>query len=688
MPKNKASAMQIQKKDPHRSFTMSVQGMAGLNTAISPRSIEDNEMQALWNYVPVGKNVVRTAQGAKQYATLPQNVSLFFNDVLGTSLVMFVILSDGSAGTVSPLGVYTQAVGAPPGTFNNTNQQIDICNWTNTYFLITDSVKGYFSFDGVNVLKISSSLNGNTLSVWQGRVLLAQGRTLNYSGALDYTFGVGNIVLWTASTAAPSYSFLQPNISNGFNFIVVGGAYPPLGPIQTGAIEPLWNTTKGGFTFDSNITPKGWQASYNYASATVPIIVNSNYFLPIITGMSGATIPTFNTTLGGHTTDNAVTWLTCSVPSIWKANNAYAVGSIITPSNNSYYVCTTAGVSGASQPVTWNTTPGGITIDGGVSWETLDVSSMLSFVQWEAVPATLQWQANAAYVKGDMVYPIGGNGYWYLCELAGTSGGAEPAFGTTVGNLTFDNGIEWLCVNIPVNSLAAGTFDITSTDLRQQIMKIIPYMDSIYIIGDHAIIALTGTTISNDPTNWYQMEVFNTLGTISTPTCVNFQNNIYLVNEYGMYRIASTQEVKIDVMLNGSLFSFVNSRGDVGQINNVNFYLIPAYGYSPVSNTNRYFIIAYCIELQKFSFLDFGFDVNGIFTTRSINDHSIYAWSGNKIYQLFQGTEPVTRLFQTKQYDMGADHVVKFIKYMVMEYSLYSGQVPVFQATAITQESE
>lgn len=57
----------------------------------------------------------------------------------------------------------------------------------------------------------------------------------------------------------------------------------------------------------------------------------------------------------------------------WEASHVYALGAVVVPilglQNGFRYECTTAGTSGASQP-TWNTTEGGTTTDNTVTWTT------------------------------------------------------------------------------------------------------------------------------------------------------------------------------------------------------------------------------------------------------------------------------------------------------------------------------
>ena len=422
----KGSALQVNKKDAYRGFDLEIQGLAGINTTTAPTAIADNECTAIYNYLPVGKDLWRKVVAASSVCTCSHNISAFANDVLGGTLYMFVVLSDGSAGTISG-GVYTQATGAGPGTFNNTGQAIEITNWQNSVLLIVDAINGYFSFTGSTntVALIDASLYGTTIAVWTGRVFIGNGRVLNYSAPGSYTD---------------------------------------------------------------------------------------------FTALSG----------GGYLT-------------------------------------------------------------------------------------------------------------------------------------------------------------ITNTNLKQQISKLIPYQDSLYIVGDHAIIALTGTTISSTPSSWYQMEIFNRLGVLYPQMLVNFNNTLFLGNEFGVWEVASTQSQKVDYALDLSQFSFQAYPACVTQINNLTFYLVPISGYSQVTNTIHSWLLAYCIDLNQFAFLDFGFDITGIYTTLSTTDHSLYVWSGATVYKLFSGTGNVTGYIQSKSFDFGYPFVMKTLQYILLNIYMRSG-TPSFTVTGYAQQ--
>ena len=58
---------------------------------------------------------------------------------------------------------------------------------------------------------------------------------------------------------------------------------------------------------------------------------------------------------------------------------------------------------------------------------------------------TIVWQASTDYTTDHWVYPSTGGAYVYKCVQAGTSGGSEPTWGTTIDGDTTDSGCKWRC---------------------------------------------------------------------------------------------------------------------------------------------------------------------------------------------------------------------------------------------------
>ncbi len=61
----------------------------------------------------------------------------------------------------------------------------------------------------------------------------------------------------------------------------------------------------------------------------------------------------------------------------------------------------------------------------------------------QIVSQPADWAASTAYVVGDTIKPTTPNDHIYKCTTAGTSGGSEPTWGTTIGGTTSDNTVTW-----------------------------------------------------------------------------------------------------------------------------------------------------------------------------------------------------------------------------------------------------
>ena len=126
------------------------------------------------------------------------------------------------------------------------------------------------------------------------------------------------------------------------------------------------------------------------------------------------------------------------VDSPWKASTAYVVGQEILvrhiPSGTLHTeVVITAGTSSTSPPATWTNTFGATVTDGGVTW----------FDQGQLTTVPLPtWAANTIYTPPVRIVDSNGS-IEFEVSLAGTSGGTEPTWATTVGAITIDGGVQW-----------------------------------------------------------------------------------------------------------------------------------------------------------------------------------------------------------------------------------------------------
>lgn len=123
----------------------------------------------------------------------------------------------------------------------------------------------------------------------------------------------------------------------------------------------------------------------------------------------------------------------------WAASTAYSLGDrrkATAAARGIHFEVTTAGTSDGSEP-TWNTTVGGTTSDGTVTWTTRGSANA--------------WVANTAYVAGDRVHATASataarQNYVYECTTGGTSHATtEPTWVTTTPDTstTTDNTVTW-----------------------------------------------------------------------------------------------------------------------------------------------------------------------------------------------------------------------------------------------------
>ena len=196
---------------------------------------------------------------------------------------------------------------APNGTclqFVDTNLNFSLFNSTTIGPLVTKSTTAQGFMQQVGAYTYYT--NGIDQVKWNGQI----GKAVTSWGIKAPT--VAPLIISTGNGA-----FWQPNLALSSPYILLdsnGFFQKTTSTGTTGTATPIWNPTFGGSTIDNSIIwtnrgpYAGWVAATPYVLGTV--IVDSNYNLQEVTtaGTSGATVPSWNTTIGGTTTDGTVTW--------------------------------------------------------------------------------------------------------------------------------------------------------------------------------------------------------------------------------------------------------------------------------------------------------------------------------------------------------------------------------------------
>ena len=143
-------ATQEQKKD-----YKVVKDFVGINTKANRTAIKEEEFSWLENAMPIGHANVRVvpAPSTVSGVTFASTVVYATYGNIGTTNYYIAFLSDGSATQVNISTSVVTTIGAA-ATFSTSGVQSS--QWNNTLIIIIDPSKGYFQWDGTNLVKVGS----------------------------------------------------------------------------------------------------------------------------------------------------------------------------------------------------------------------------------------------------------------------------------------------------------------------------------------------------------------------------------------------------------------------------------------------------------------------------------------------------------------------------------------------------
>ena len=140
-------------------------------------------------------------------------------------------------------------------------------------------------------------------------------------------------------------------------------------------------------------------------------------------------------------------------PNDWASSTEYNSGTfadVVIPAtpNGWLYVCTSGGISGASEP-TFGTVKDGTTTDNSVEWTAkpyillLNTGDTITVSTWR-MSSDDEWATITAATSGTTtVVPTTPNGYAYDCTTSGTTGASEPTWPTTEDSTVTDGTVVW-----------------------------------------------------------------------------------------------------------------------------------------------------------------------------------------------------------------------------------------------------
>jgi len=419
-----------------------VKQFKGVNTKANRTAIGDDEFYWLENAMPVGYGNLKITPTYSNVGsvTFANTTTFFCSANIGLIDYLISFQADGSAEYVR-LDTNAKGTIAAAGTFSASG--VNISQWKNDRVLIGDPAKGYFTWDGTNLIFIGSV----------GQIGIVQGGS-GYS-------------------SAPAVIISAPNTANGVQATATA-------TITANAVSSITITEAGtGYTSAPTVTFNGGGGSganavagiTTFATGTVSVLVtaggtgytNASNLTVTIAGGGGANATAQGIVSGGIVTQVVMT----------------NVGSGYTNSSNITVTIAGGGGSNATAKAIINTEPVvGIQSFSGRVWiangRTVTYSGAGSYSNFTSISAG-QVTLTDATLHGNITQLLSANNFLYI-------------FGDDSINVFSD-----------VRVTTAGTTLFTNTNVSASVgsklpYAIYPYFRSVLFMNDYGVYALVGST--------------------------------------------------------------------------------------------------------------------------------------------------------------------------------------------------
>lgn len=235
---------------PTKTDTREFRRWEGVNVRDSRTGIGDTEFSWLQNMIPVGAASLQVVRAPGDVvATYEPGLGRMWGFNVNGFPVLIAIGLDGSIHQYTGAGAHVEV--APPGT-------VGIHAWATCWqaspVLIVDPLLGYFTWNGAALTLVDATLTGQSITVFEGRVWIARGRTIIWSAPNSYddfslAAGGGSLVL-SDSTFQGDIRVIISSLQQ--LWIVGASAINAISNVQTSA-PPLVITTFSVTNIVSNV---------------------------------------------------------------------------------------------------------------------------------------------------------------------------------------------------------------------------------------------------------------------------------------------------------------------------------------------------------------------------------------------------------------------------------------------------
>lgn len=462
----------------------------GLNTKANRTAISENQFSWLENLMPIGYANIKSLKGPR---TIPDGwgaagVFSMFSANINNKDYLIAFKTDGSC-------VYFDVVAETFGNIKTagffSNSGMNVSQWKNTEVLILDPVKGYFTWNGTNLVSVGSV----------GAIFITNGGT-GYTSAPTVTIGAPNDANGVQATATCT---ITANVVTSISLTEAGSGY---------TVAPSVTFSGGGGTNAAAIA-----GIVDFKTGTVSALVTNGG-----SGYTNAANTVVTITGGGGTNAAATAVLAGGKISGVVITNP---GQDYTNQSNLSITITGGGGAGATVKGIVNKEPNtGIASFSGRVWiatgRNISYSAAGSLSDFVTVSAGTIVLTDST-LRGNIVQLLSANNFLYI-------------FGQDSINVFSDvrvtgTGVT-LFTNTNISASVGSKFDYA----------IFPYFRSVLFMNDYGVYALVGSTTSklSDPLDG----IFDNIDFDTTPVSAGqvLINNIlcaafnFRYNDNGTYR--------------------------------------------------------------------------------------------------------------------------------------------------------
>jgi len=588
----------------------------GINTKNNRTAIDEMEFAWLENLMPLGYGNLKALPAPdNQSVAFGNTVSQLFTVNINNKDYVLAFENDGRCEYVD-LATNTKGNVAVTSTFSNSGMRVS--QWKDERALILDPIKGYYTWDGTNLVSVGSV---GYIGLVSGGAGYTESPAVILSAPNDANGVQATAVCTITEGSGGVSSILVTNVGSGYTSVpdvAIGAPNLPGGTQATAVATTLSNTVVlitvtnagSGYTSNPSVTITGGGGASAAANATIATGTISAVILT--EAGSGYTSPPTVTFTGGG------------------GSGANAVASLVTFQKGTVQVLITGGGTGYT-----NASNTVITISGG-GGANATATAILSGGQ---------------ITQAVMTNP--GSGYTNASNITVTitGGGGSNATAKAIINTNDNTGVQsfsgrvWIASGRNVyysaagsysdfTSVSAGTVSLTDATLRSNIVNLLSANNFLYIFGEDSINVFSDVRVTTAGTTLFtNTNVSASVGTQLPYAIFPFFRSVLFMNNYGVYALVGSTTTKLSDAIDG-IVEFIDYNYPVtgGQVLLQNA-LCAVFNFRYTGDSSGRYIQA--VFFEKKWFVTSQGAVKHVSATPKDGQALIYGSTGTDLYKLY-----------------------------------------------------